>query len=189
MTCIVGIESGGLVYLGADSAASNTYAELQVADPKVFKNQEFVIGYTTSFRFGQLLQYAFKPPKRDESKTDIEYLVTDFINSLRTCLKDAGYASKDHEVEKGGDCLIGYRGRLYTVESDYQVRRDMNGIGAVGIGALAALGALSVLKKTKSPPIKILEQALVASESVTAMVRGPFKFINTEKRSLKPCKN
>lgn len=179
MTCIVGIEHKGRVYLGADSCASDGYRELVAAGPKVFNNGEFVIGYTDSFRFGQLLQYAFKPPKQDGSKSDHEYLVTDFINALRSCLSGAGYASKQHEVERGGSCLVGYRGCLYTIESDYQVRRDQGGVGAIGIGALAALGALDVLRDRAVNPFKALGRALHAAEAVTAMVRGPYWFVRT----------
>lgn len=47
MTCIVGIEHGGRVHLGADSAGSTGWTLTVRADEKVFKVGPFVMGFTT----------------------------------------------------------------------------------------------------------------------------------------------
>ena len=50
MTCIVGVAHKGAVYIGGDSAAVAGWALTCRADHKVFKNGDFVMGFTTSFR-------------------------------------------------------------------------------------------------------------------------------------------
>jgi hypothetical protein len=55
MTCIVGIVENGKVYMGGDAAGVNGYSVRVRKDPKLFKVGEFLFGYTSSFRMGQLL--------------------------------------------------------------------------------------------------------------------------------------
>ena len=61
MTCIVGMVDGqGTVYIGADSLAAGGYQKTIRKDAKVFTNGIAVMGYTSSFRMGQLLRYKLK---------------------------------------------------------------------------------------------------------------------------------
>ena len=63
MTCIVGCIHNGKVFLAGDQLGSNGYyKENHEKLTKVFKVGEFLIGYTTSFRMGQILQYSWTPP-------------------------------------------------------------------------------------------------------------------------------
>ena len=62
MTCIVGLVHEGVVYIGGDSAGVAGLSLTVRADEKVFQNGEFLMGFTTSFRMGQLLRYSLKPP-------------------------------------------------------------------------------------------------------------------------------
>jgi hypothetical protein len=60
MTCIAGIsdKETGITYLGGDSLGSNGYSGAINKQHKVFHLQdtnEAIIGYTSSFRMGQLL--------------------------------------------------------------------------------------------------------------------------------------
>lgn len=176
MTCIAGLVVDGKVYIGGDSAGVANW-DLQIrADQKVFKNGPFVMGFTSSFRMGQLLRYKLQPPtrfKKDGTLKDIyEYMVTDFIDAVRQCLKDGGYASKENEVEQGGFFLVGYEGRLFMIQSDYQVAEALDGYMAVGCGDMIALGNLYATKG--QPPIDRIRSALEAAEHFSAGVRGPF---------------
>ena len=89
MTCIVGLVHGDSVYLGGDSAGVDWYSLTVRADPKVFVNRGFAMGFTTSFRMGQLLRFKFVPPPVPEGKDPYEYMVTDFVEGVRTCLRAA----------------------------------------------------------------------------------------------------
>ena len=64
MTCIVGLEHKGKVYIGGDSAGVAGYSLSVRADQKVFINGNFIFGFTSSFRMGQILRFGFNPPRR-----------------------------------------------------------------------------------------------------------------------------
>jgi ATP-dependent protease HslVU (ClpYQ) peptidase subunit len=172
MTAIVGIEHRGDVWIGADAAAV-AESDLQVRrQPKVFRNGPFLIGCSGSFRLGQLVRHAFRPPPH--RRGDVEtYLVTEFALALQESLHRHGYAPKcDDSVALGGSMLVGYRGRLYAVETDLQVARWQAGFAAIGSGAAYAIGALSVTGRLA--PAARLRAALAAAAQFCADVTKPF---------------
>jgi len=176
MTCIAGLVDNGTVWLGGDSAGVNSNFQLHVrADQKVFENGSCVMGFTTSFRMGQLLRYAFHIPRSQEDQDVYEYMVTTFINGVRDALKAGGWAVKEKEKEEGGTFLVGYRGRLFLIDSDYQVGEFADGYGAVGCGDDIAQGAL--FATVGMEPKKRILTALRAAERFSAGVRGPFHVI------------
>lgn len=175
MTCIVGLVHRGAVYMGADSAGVGPGWDHRVRiDRKIYRNGEFLIGFTTSWRMGQLLGYAFRPPALPEGKDFFAYLVTDFIDAARICLKAGGYAERVNEGERSGDFLVATRGRIFRVGGDYQVGENAMGFDACGCGDQAALGNLLATKHLKPEPR--LKLALEAAEMLSAGVRGPFHF-------------
>lgn len=178
MTCIVGMVSAGAVHLGGDSAGVGGIELTVRADRKVFRNGDFIMGFTSSFRMGQLLHHAFTPPKRHPD-TDVEkFMVTAFVDAVRDCLKTGGYAEKHNEAERGGVFLVGYAGRLFRIDSDYQVGEAVDGFDAVGSGERVALGALFASARDK--PLACLQTALEAAEHFSSGVRGPFHFETLE---------
>jgi ATP-dependent protease HslVU (ClpYQ) peptidase subunit len=173
MTCIAGIESGGKVWIGGDSAGVSDSWTLWVrADSKVFRNGDFIMGFTTSFRMGQLLRYAFSPPAFPEGEDLDKFMATTFIDAVRGCLVKGGFAKKNSEQEEGGEFLVGYGSKLFAVFGDYQVARCSSGIAAIGCGGQIALGALYAAPDLK-PEARLLK-ALEAAESFNAGVRRPF---------------
>lgn len=130
------------------------------------------MGCTTSFRMSQLLRYAFHPPLQDPELDILAYLATVFVDGVRECLKAGGYALRQDEQESGGEFLLGYRGGLYAIHSDYQVAQSVDNWIAVGCGAAYALGALFVTQG--EPPRQRIRKALQAAERHSAGVRAPF---------------
>ncbi|MCO5071123.1 MAG: hypothetical protein M9944_07950 [Rhizobiaceae bacterium] len=173
VTCIVGLVEKGAVYIAGDSAGVVGLTLTVRADQKVFTNGEFVMGFTTSFRMGQLLRHAFTPPKRHPDVSVEKFMVTDFINAVRECLQSGGYAEKHNGAERGGVFLVGYSGRLFIVDSDYQVGEAADGFDAVGCGADIARGSLY---SSSGDPLKRLGVALDAAERFSAGVRRPFHY-------------
>jgi ATP-dependent protease HslVU (ClpYQ) peptidase subunit len=177
VTAVVGLEHDGKVYIGADSAGTAGWSQTVRADEKVFINGPFVIGFTTSFRMGQLLRYKLNVAEQAPSQTDnYRYMSTWFIDAVRTCLKDGGFAKINNGVEQGGTFLVGYRGALYCVGSDFQVGRSVEGFDAVGCGAELALGALAA--SALKDPTRRAEQALEVAARFSAGVAGPFKVVS-----------
>jgi len=172
VTCIVGLVEDGKVYIGGDSAGVAGYSLTVRKDRKVFQIGDVLIGGTSSFRMLQLLQYALKLPDYDAETNLDRYMATTFVDALRQCFKDGGYASKQNEQESGGTFLVGFHGRLFEIEADYQVGEPLSGYAAVGCGAEIATGAMYATPDMQ--PKKRIELALQASERHNAGVRGPF---------------
>ena len=171
MTCIIGLVHDGKVYMGADSQATGGADKRTTVQPKVFKTGPFLIGYTTSFRMGQLLQYQLEvKPQGEES--DYAYLVTSFIEAVRSTLKDHGFAKVDSNQEEGGNFLVGYNGHLYEVNSDMAILENATGLDAVGSGEDYALGAMAALDGL--PPEERIKRAFVIVSAFSNSVSGPF---------------
>ena len=177
MTCVVAIKDHGKIYMGADSAASTAYQIRRRKDSKIFINGEFIIGYTSSYRMGQLLRYKLSPPKQKENQDVFEYMATDFVDAVRECLKSGGYAKTESGEESGGTFLVGYHGRLFTIYSDFQVAEQIGDYAAVGCGEELALGSLFSTEGMRSSPEERIRTALSAAEEYCLGVRSPFNFL------------
>jgi hypothetical protein len=172
MTCVAAVIHEGDVWMAADSAGVAGMGMTVRKDPKIYRNGEFLIGYTTSFRMGQLLAFAFRPPVHEPDISVERYLITAFVDSMRSTFKLGGFPKTDNGAEMGGEFLLGYRGRLFTICSDYQVGEDTLPFAAVGCGADIARGSLYAT--TKLDPESRLRLALSAAEAFSAGVRRPF---------------
>lgn len=172
MTAIAGFVHEGKVWIGGDSAGSGGWDITVRADQKVFRNGEFLFGFTSSFRMGQLLRYSFDPPPQKEGQDIYAFMVTDFINAVRTCLKDGGFAGKEKEAESGGTFLVGYRSRLFCVQDDYQVAENLDGYDGCGCARDIVRGALFATSGRE--PTERMTLVLQAAERHSAGVRGPF---------------
>jgi ATP-dependent protease HslVU (ClpYQ) peptidase subunit len=130
---------------------------------------------------GQVLRYSFTPPRRLSGQDDMRYLVTTFIDGLRDCYRRNGLLRKSFDVEACGSFLLGYRGTLYTIDSDFQIGHMHGGFSAVGCGAQIALGAMHAMRAVDLSPRKKILAALDAAERFSAGVRGPFSIVVTKK--------
>lgn len=183
MTCIVGLAHGGKTYIGGDRAGIAGYSLNVRSDKKVFEVGQFTIGVCGSFRIRDVLKYKFEPPKFKPSIHDpATFMVTTFLDAARKAFGTAGCLITTHgEEELAGDSsfIVGFRGKLFTIESDLQVAGQDAPYHAVGCGADPALGALYASAGSKMPPRARVIKALEASEYFNAGVRGPFDVITT----------
>jgi len=101
MTCIVGfIDKNNDVYIGGDSAGVSGLEIHERKDVKVFHTGNFLIGYTSSYRMGQLLRFKLKVEDQKPSQSDYEYMCTNFIDAVRKCLKlDNGFDLDDCSIQ------------------------------------------------------------------------------------------
>ncbi|MFG2968147.1 MULTISPECIES: hypothetical protein [unclassified Streptomyces] len=177
MTVIVGLVHRKRVHLAGDSAGSSGSQLTIRRDPKVFTNGPYALGFTTSFRMGQLLQHAFEAPHPEGDLA--RFMATTFINAVRTCLKEGGWARKDSEQEQAGTFLVGVHGRLFEIYDDYQVGEPVGGYTAVGSGDDLALGALHATAHLGLKPRERLTAALRAADHHCAYVSAPYAYVKT----------
>jgi ATP-dependent protease HslVU (ClpYQ) peptidase subunit len=176
VTAIVGVTENGKVWIGGDSAGCDGLSVETRTDPKVFINGEFVFGYTSSFRMGQLLQYVFTPPTPVQGQEGMAYMVKQFIPAVKSCLADGGFQTNEKGQDIGGCFLVGHKGQLYSVECDYQVARVHQPYHACGCGKDIALGSLFSTEQLS--PEQRINAALTAASTFSAGVKGPFTVLS-----------
>lgn len=175
MTCIVGFVEGNTVWMGGDAAGTNDWLHQDLYErPKVFRNDGALIGSCGSARQADLLLHVLKVPDHDPRMTIEKYMVKVFIDAVRECFKAGGVGGVKEGVEQSqGHFLVGYKGSLFAIYDDYQVREPRTKYAAVGCGAQIALGALFASDHVAGGRDRV-EIALRASERFSAGVRGPF---------------
>lgn len=172
MTCIVALKENGRVWMGADSAGVGGYSLHLRRDPKIYRVGGLLLGFTSSFRMGQLLGYKLRIPDHDPRVAVEKWMATEFIDACRTCFKDGGWMRKDHDVEEAGFFLVAYRSRIFHVQSDLKVAETLDEYAATGCGEDLALGSLFT-SDGKEPEERVLV-ALRAAAHFSAGVHEPF---------------
>ena len=174
MTAIVGLVHRGAVHIGGDSAGVGPgWSSTVRADAKVFRTGRYLMGFTDSFRMGQLLRYALDPPVPPTSPTRLEqHMATAFVDAVRACLSKGGWLTRGAGREEGGSFLVGVSGHLFHVQGDFQVAQPADGYAAVGCGQDIALGSLYAT--AGQLPGRRIRTALEAAAHFSAGVRGPF---------------
>lgn len=174
MTCIVGIIDKKEIVMGADSAGVAGLKITTRKDPKVFKNGNFLIGCTSSFRMINLLRFSLNPPEQLSSQDDYEYMCTSFIDSVRDCFKRGGYTYVNNNQENGGTFLVGYNRRIYCIESDFQVAESLNDYTSIGCGEEFAIGSLATTQGQPMSSEERVKIALKISSENSGGVAPPF---------------
>lgn len=130
MTCIVAVECKDGAVIAGDYCGSNGFTRGNVTQSKVFRHSGMMFGYTTSFRFGQIIEYMLDDntlyPPTDEDKT-YEWLVRVFIPKLKSTLKGEDYNSS-------GNALCVVNGQVWEIQNDFSVLRSTTGVASVGSG-------------------------------------------------------
>ena len=196
MTCIVGMLKDGVVYMAGDHIGTDGYdVEIQRRS-KVFRNREFVVGYTSSFRMGQILEHVWTPPKQPKSCKDLtEYMVKYVVPSLIKVFDDEKFIQNSGDAKRsgqafGGEFLIGYKGHLFKIQSDFAVLECTYPFDSIGAGEDFAKGAFSILfafereMKNVLKPKDCLHDVLMAVEEHSALVKvdwDNFTVLSTKK--------
>lgn len=177
MTVVLGIAHDNGVILGADSGGFGGWDVTVRSDPKVFRlRDDFIVGYTTSFRFGQIVRYHVKPPKGRAGSDAYDVMVRDWIPTVRAALKEHGYTMVKDSRESAGTMMVGWGSRLFTIYDDFQVAESADGIDAIGCGYAYALGAVLAIEGS---PLDRVERALEITYDRCCGTRGPSVFIET----------
>ena len=180
MTVIVGLVESGKVWMGGDSAGVAGMDISVRADKKVFLNGSYLMGFTHSFRMGQVLQYAFSPPSPpDDDEKLFKFMVTDFVDELRRTFKNKGFASsEDGGRESGGTFLVGVKGQLFSVQGDYQVAQTLDKFDAVGCGEPYAIASLYTTQGLVFDPAQRVATALACADRYSGGVCAPYTILS-----------
>ncbi len=178
MTAIAGLVHEGTVWMGGDSAGVAGYSLAVRRDPKVFRVGEFLLGFTSSFRMGQIMRYYLTPPTPKEGQDPFDYMVSSFVEEVRKLLKTSGYLQTENGRETIGTFLVGWRGCLYCVCDDLQVAELATPYAACGCGQDLVLGSLHTTEQITGLTAKErIAFALEGAERFSTGVRGPFTIL------------
>ena len=162
MTCIVALSYKDKVYMGGDSSAVEENGGMISTrkEPKVFIKNNYLLGYSGSFRFGKVVEHLFVPPRPD-------------LNNLEICEKSKVDPASE---EDGSEMLVGVGGRLFEFCNDWHLGEDRNNFNAIGAGTSFALGSLYSTRHKRTPHARI-KSALESAERFSSSVRGPFNIL------------
>src|SRR4051812_5973507 len=119
MTCIVALRNSKGVIMGADSCAGRNTQANAAKTPKVLRVGEYLIGYTSSYRMGQILHYAMGTKKHNEKEDLFWHLVNVLIPEVREAMKAGGFMLFKEGQEVGGEFLLAHGNRIFRVHSDF----------------------------------------------------------------------
>lgn len=183
MTCVVGMVENGKVVMGADSLGASGYDALHRKDPKVFRNGQYLIGFTSSYRMGQILMVASLPKFEPGQYDEYQFMLRRFVPGIREALSAGGYTKKKDEREEGGTFLVGFNGRLFQIEDDFQVAESSEDYDACGCGRPYALAALMSLEHNPwrhTTPQDNIRWALMVAAHYSNGVGEPFTILAEE---------
>ena len=146
MTCILAyVDKESVVHIAGDSAGTDVkrHTRVDLSSKKIFRHGNMLMGYTTSFRMGQILENCLEPPERKEGLTDYQYLVKQFVPALKKLYTDEGYMLATEK--EGGTFIIGWNGALYEIEDDFAVLPQSNCFTSCGSGTSQAKAAFMAL--------------------------------------------
>lgn len=176
MTCIVGLEHKGKIYIGGDSRVMFNSTAVSLAAPKVFMLGGLLVGCAGVRRVAELVRYKVDPPAfcnpenlRDK---DLDCLMFYFGEAIREAMRAGGAIRSDQGIETiEATILAGVFGRLYIMASNFSFSR-VNRFAAIGCGMDFALGALYATEDLE--PRKRVQVALESAAEFSDGVRGPF---------------
>ena len=180
MTCIVGLidRVNDKILLGGDSAGVSGFNVYLRKDPKVFKRDNFIFGFTSSFRMGQLLMTeGLIRREQREGEDTYKYMVSEFIPNVRKVFRDNGYSSISDNEETGGIFLVGCNKRLFFIDTDFQVGEYHDDYMCCGCGQAYAYGSLYSTNDIKITSYDRIIKALEAAEHFSCGVRRPFTIV------------
>ena len=172
MTCIVGIVDNDTVYIGGDRGASDNESIVSLAQPKVFVNGDWLIGYSGNIGNGQLLQFITLPAV-GEDDDPFKLLRLDIVEELKSAIDSFG-TEPDENNET--DILVGCKGRLFEMTlGEWGVAEVTE--TAIGSGGTFALGSLFSTKDTYTNPMIRMTYALNAAITYSPTCQGPMDIL------------
>lgn len=176
------VDDTGRIWIGGDSAGVEDLDLTTRADRKIFylggpEGNVLLLGFSGSFRVGQLLRHKLQIPKRDQDVPIEDWMHVEFLDRVRNTLSTGGVLKSENRVESfEGSILVGTEGRLFKIECDLQIGEHLLGFDACGSGRPYAMGSLWSSREFNTPHDAQgrLDKALNCAEAFSAGVRGPY---------------
>jgi len=167
MSFIVGIESGGKVYMGGDRAISGDDSVVLCAHAKVWRKGGVIFGAAGQLDQLQRVRHVFKAPRFRKGQEPVRYLGRLLAPQLQAFFGE----DKDRDLT----LLVGAGGLLFYLDGSFSFSRA-GPEWAVGSGGDAARAALVVIPE--ADPRQRCRQALEVAAQVMQSVAPPFDVLS-----------
>lgn len=189
MTLVVGYTDNNTVYMAADNSINWDNQFLMTTHSKILslsinsKNPiQFLVGFSGSFRMGQLLEHSFNIPSIEDTPV-YKYMCIYFVPALIKLFEANRFLYEQNNTISGGTLLIGIKGSLFLVQEDFSVIETTNKYAAIGCGETYALGAFNALEyiSTSISVESRIKAALTAAATFSpyVSVSNPITIYNT----------
>jgi ATP-dependent protease HslVU (ClpYQ) peptidase subunit len=187
MTCIVAVLKGKTVFLGGDRAATDGHLNRTILkEPKVFIKGELGFGVCGSPKVMDALKHSIEMPTQS-SGDDRAFLVSELVPAIREGLVKLDAAGVDSSPFGGGsgvtyegEIIVAYRGKLYRMQSNFQLIEGGEGYASVGSGSQLALGSLAATKKWSNAKKRVL--AALEASTGNAGCAPPFDVLEVKSK-------
>jgi ATP-dependent protease HslVU (ClpYQ) peptidase subunit len=184
MTCIVGIANPktGAVSLGCDSQKTQGSYIQNDETSKIWSlnkyGKKWVFGEAGNLRHLQLCMFMEWPTHHDRS-TNLEFLIRDFVPSLRSTLGKANRLVVKEALESTDSVLlVGVEGGLYEVDGSFGINMVSSEYWAIGSGKATAIGSLETTQGLRGwTSRRRIEKALEVASKFCTGVSAPYHYI------------
>lgn len=173
MTCICALQTGGKIWIGADSAVNSAESVTIIKDGKIFRRGGMLVSYCGSFRFRDIIAGADLPPVR-KSQTVGDWIRGDYCASIRAEAAAAGFVLGVADNEDDSCAIVALDGAIYVLDIGARAYMPAANYAAIGSGAAWAEGSLF---SSKGSPLTRIKTALAAAVNHSVAVRGPFQIL------------
>lgn len=189
MTLIAAFANDSGAWMAGDRAAAEGTDMHLISSPKIHRPAPWLLmGYTYSFRAGQLIEHGLEwedakksePPADKDADAFAFYLADAMIKRL----KSGDWLKKNNERAQGGQWLIAWANHVYTIESDFSFIGYARNYSAIGCGMDFALGAMHLMDTISGStnPESMMKVGMQAGKEFSSGVRwqGDFDLISTD---------
>jgi 20S proteasome alpha/beta subunit len=178
MTCIIGLEYAGAVWMGADSYVGEGHTADSLREPKVHRSGIALLGHSGSYR--RLCVLRAERIQLDGGAWTARKVTLEVVPQMVSILERHGVRHREagSGPDESGGTVLCIGGRVFEIDSAMSVVRSRYGYSAIGSDARPALGSLASTADLE--PRKRVLLALEAAERHTPTVRRPWKILCTK---------
>lgn len=190
MTIIVGLVNDDKVHMGCDSAICGENSINFLSESKIISkgvrgtSESLLIGVAGTLRGLQLLKYQWNTPAHRDNASDEKYIYVDVLNSIKDLFTEHNHgAYVDEQSMCEDNYMIGYKGKLYMIDFNYQVIQVTTTYCCIGSGEKYAYGALKALVSHEYPESSndvndVIKESINITSFFCPTVGGDIKIFN-----------
>jgi ATP-dependent protease HslVU (ClpYQ) peptidase subunit len=177
MTCIVGIGKNGVSWLGGDSAATGgDLSKRIIGESKVTVKNNIAFGIAGSPKILNAIMNTRNFDHVKLSKNHDDNMHHEILPLIKKTLAD--FDCITNETFEGG-IIVGFKGKIFRVESNFQVFTCKTNFDSIGSGSDIAMGTLHATQTVNNSKKRIM-MALEASADNNAGVCAPFSVVSVK---------